>query len=112
MKKELGLELYELILLVRITSNAELAERLDFYKTFLAEKGSRFLFKNHGKIALAYSIKDCSAASYFQIIYFGNGELTRQLNKELHRDELVLRVITSKLINDNLSSVAKLPRKS
>lgn len=105
MKKEL--ELYELILLVKITSAEELSEKLEYYRNFLAVKGSQFMFKNHGKIALAYDIKGFSTASYFQIVYLGNGELTKQINKELQRDELILRTITTKLLVENVSEMVQ-----
>ena len=103
MKKEL--ELYELILLVKFTSVDLLAEKLERYKTFLTSKGSQLMVKNHGKISLAYNIKGFDTASYVQIVYLGNGELIKQLNTEIQRDELILRAVTTKLAEESVSTM-------
>jgi len=103
MKKEL--ELYELVLLVKFASPEELNERLGFYREFLTAKGSQVMFKNHGKISLAYNIKGFDTATYVQIVYLGNGELIKQLNTELQRDDFILRTITTRLMDDNVSEM-------
>ena len=86
MKKEL--ELYELILLFKFTSMDKIENQLATYRKFLIERGSQVMLKNHGKISLAYNIKGFDTAVYVQIVYLGNGELTKQLGVELQRDEL------------------------
>ena len=104
MKKEL--ELYELILLFRATStDAETNERINYFKTFLTEKGSQVIVKNQGKKYLAYPIQRCETATSVQFVYLGNGELIKLLNTELQRDEFILRSITTKLMDDNLSKL-------
>jgi len=104
MKKEL--ELYELILLFRATStDAETNERINYFKTFLTEKGSQVIVKNQGKKYLAYPIQRCETATSVQFVYLGNGELIKQLNVELQRDTSVLRAITTKLQDDSLATM-------
>ena len=105
MKKEL--ELYELVLLLKFNFNEELSTKLERYRNFLTEKGSQVMFKNHGKISLAYTIKGFDTATYVQIVYLGNGDLIKQLNTELQRDESVLRTVTTKLIDDNVAEMFK-----
>ena len=103
MQKEL--ELYELILLVKIASADELGEKLERYRTFLTEKGSQVMFKNHGKISLAYTIKGFDTATYVQIVYLGNGSLIKQLNTEIQRDDFILRAVTTRLMDDNVAEM-------
>ena len=103
MKKEL--ELYELILLVKFASTEELTERLDRYRNFLVEKGSQVMFKNHGKVSLAYNINGFDTATYVQLVYLGNGTLIKQLNTELQRDEFILRTVTTRLRDDNVAEM-------
>ena len=102
MQKEL--ELYESILLLKLSSAEELSERLERYRNFLTDRGSQVMVKNHGKISLAYSIKNLDTATSIQIVYLGNGELIKQLNTELQRDEVILRVVTTKLVDDIFKS--------
>ena len=100
MKKEL--ELYELILLLKFTSTDKIEKKLETYRNFLTERGSQVLIKNHGKISLAYNIKGFDTAMYVQIVYLGNGELIKQLNVELQRDEFLLRTITTRLMDEGV----------
>lgn len=98
MKKEL--ELYELILLLKFTtSEQETIAKTEFYRNFLIEKGSQVLVKNQGKVSLAYPIKGFDIATSIQLIFLGNGDLLKQINVEIQRDETVLRAITTKLVN-------------
>ena len=104
MKKEL--ELYELILLLKFTSTeAETNEKIQRYKDFLTEKGSQVMVKNQGKRSLAYPIKGFDTATSVQLVYLGNGELIKQINTEIQRDETVLRAITTKLMDESLSKL-------
>ena len=104
MSKEL--ELYELVLLIKFTStDTETKERIERYRNFLSEKGSQVMIKNHGKRSLAYPIKGFETASYIQIVYLGNGKLVNQIGTEVQRDELILRAITTKLNDQNVSSM-------
>ena len=100
MKKEL--ELYELILLFKFTSMDKIENQLATYRKFLIERGSQVMLKNHGKISLAYNIKGFDTAVYVQIVYLGNGELTKQLGVELQRDESILRTITTRLMDEGV----------
>jgi len=98
MKKEL--ELYELVLLFKFTTTEqETISKTEFYRNFLVEKGSQVLIKNQGKVSLAYPIKGFDIATSIQVIFLGNGELLKQLNVEIRRDETILRAITTKLVN-------------
>lgn len=105
MKTEL--QLYELILLLKFNlSEKEATEKLELYTNFLTEKGSQVVVQNHGKRALAYPIENFDTATYFQMVYLGNGELLKQLNTLLQRDESILRSVTTKLGNQNVSEMA------
>ena len=104
LKKEL--ELYELILLLKFTSTeAETNEKIQLYKDFLTEKGSQVMVKNQGKRSLAYPIKGFDTATSVQLVYLGNGELIKQINTVIQRDETVLRAITTKLMDESLSKL-------
>lgn len=101
MKKEL--ELYELVILFKlITSEQELLSKKEYYREFLRLKGSQVLVKNQGKVSLAYPVKGFDVANSIQIVFLGNGELVKQLNVELQRDEVILRYITTKLANQTV----------
>ena len=98
MKKEL--ELYELILLFKFTTTEqETISKTEYYRDFLVEKGSQVLVKNQGKISLAYPIKGFDIATSIQFIFLGNGELIKQLNVEIQRDDVILRSINTKIAN-------------
>jgi len=98
MKKEL--ELYELILLFKFTTTEqETISKTEYYRDFLIEKGSQVLVKNQGKISLAYPIKGFDIATSIQFIFLGNGELIKQLNVEIQRDDVILRSINTKIAN-------------
>ena len=54
------------------------------------------ILKNE-KRALNYPIKKFESANYIEMVYSGNGKLVSLLNKEVKRDENVIRNITIKL---------------
>tara|TARA_B100001142_G_C13795485_1_gene446614 strand:+ start:129 stop:452 length:324 start_codon:yes stop_codon:yes gene_type:complete len=96
MSKEL--ELYELVLLMRFTSTEhEIMEKVDYYRDLLTTNGSEVMVKSHGKKPLAYTIDGCDTATYVQLIYLGNGQLVKTINKAIQRDNIVLRAVTSKI---------------
>jgi len=100
MKKEL--ELYELILLLKFTTTEqETISKTEYYRDFLIEKGSQVLVKNQGKISLAYPIKGFDIATSIQFIFLGNGDLIKQMNVEIQRDDVILRSINTKIANQN-----------
>ncbi len=100
------LELYELILFLQVTSSeTETNSRIEYYKDFLTQKGSQVIIKNQGRRSLAYPIKGFETANSIQIVYLGNGELVKQLNTEIQRDEAVLRAITTKLLDESLAKL-------
>ena len=102
MKKELGM--YELILLLKFNSTEQnIAEKIDYYKKFLTEKGSQVMAKNCGKKSLAYMIKGFDSAVSVQLVFLGNGDIIKLLNTEIKRDETILRAVTTKLVDQNLS---------
>lgn len=104
MKKEL--KLYESVLLLKFTATEqETISKTTFYRDFLIGKGSQVLVKNQGKLSLAYPIKGCDIATSVQLIFLGNGDLLRQLNVEIQRDESILRAITTKLVNQTSSEM-------
>jgi len=102
MKKEL--EIYELILLLKFTATEqEVSQKIDYYKNLLTEKGSQLMVKNYGKKSLAYPIKGFDMAISIQLVYVGNGDLVKLLNTEMKRDEAIIRAITTKLVEQNIS---------
>ena len=104
MNKEL--ELYELILLLKHTSTeAETTEKVEQYRDFLTEKGSQVMVKNHGKRSLSYPIKGFETATFIQLVYCGNGNLIKEVSTQIKRDESVLRSITTKLQDENVSDI-------
>ena len=103
-KKELGL--YELVLFFKFTSVEDVTkERINFYKNFIAERGSQVMVKNYGKKSLAYPIKGFELATSIQIVYLGNDTLIKQLDTEIQRDESILRSLTTKLRDQNVADI-------
>ena len=99
MKKEI--ELYEIIYLLNPSfTQQEISAKVDYYQTFLTNKGSQVMVQNRGKRALSYPIKGFDTANYIQMVYLGNGKLVSALNKEIMRDETILRNLTTKLPED------------
>tara|TARA_B100000497_G_C7663223_1_gene399620 strand:+ start:812 stop:1135 length:324 start_codon:yes stop_codon:yes gene_type:complete len=91
------LELYELVLLMTFTSTEqETLERIDYYRDYLTRQGSQVMVKNNGKKQLAYPIKGFNTTTYIQIVYLGNGNLVNSIKKEIQRDPLILRSVTTK----------------
>ena len=96
MKKEI--ELYEIIYLLNPRfSQQEITDKMEYYQTFLTKQGSQVMVQNRGKRSLSYPIKGFENANYIQMVYLGNGKLINALNKEIKRDESVLRNITTRL---------------
>ena len=96
MKKEI--ELYEIIYLLNPSfTQQEVLSKIDYYQTFLTQQGSQVMVQNRGKRSLSYPIKGFESANYIQMVYIGNGQLVNALNKEIKRDEAVLRNITTRL---------------
>ena len=103
-KKEL--ELYELVLLLKFTTVEETTkQKIDFYRNFLVEKGSKVMVKNNGKKSLAYPIKGFETATSVQIVYIGNDSVIRQVNTEIQRDEFILRGLTTKLMDQTVAEM-------
>ena len=103
-KKEL--ELYELVLLLKFTTVEESTrEKVDFYKDFIKDKGAQVMVKNYGKKSLAYPIKGFETATWVQIVYLGNDDLTRQIGVEIQRDEFILRSLTTKLMDKTVAEM-------
>ena len=104
MKKEIGL--YELVLLFSYTATEkEIVERVEYYRDSLLKKGSQVMVKNHGKRSLAYPIKGFETATFVQLVYCGNGDLIKEINVEIQRDDAILRAITTKLLDENVSEI-------
>ena len=99
MAKEL--QMYELILLFKNALDGETNDRVEFYRDFLTTKGSQVMVKNNGKKSLAYPIQGSETATFIQYVYCGNGDLNKQINVEIKRDESVLRATTTKLRNQD-----------
>jgi len=96
MKKELSL--YELVLLTKFTTvEQDLTEKIEYYRDFIISKGCQVMVKNHGTVSLAYPIKGLDTANSIQLVYLGNGNIIKQLNTEIQRDEFILRSITTKV---------------
>jgi small subunit ribosomal protein S6 len=99
MKKEI--ELYEIIYLLNPSfTQQEVSSKINYYQTFLTNQGSQVMVQNRGKRTLSYPIKGFDTANYIQMVYLGNGKLVTALNKEIMRDEAVIRNMTTKLPED------------
>lgn len=99
MKKEI--ELYEIIYLLSPSfTQQEISSKMEYYQNFLTQQGSQVMVQNRGKRALSYPIKGFENANYIQMVYLGNGKLVTALNKEIKRDESILRNITTRLPED------------
>tara|TARA_B110000008_G_C16877463_1_gene527418 strand:+ start:796 stop:1113 length:318 start_codon:yes stop_codon:yes gene_type:complete len=98
------LELYELVLLFKVTTVEDVTRRIDFYTNFL-KKRSAVMVKNEGEKSLTYPIKGFDTATSVQIVYLGNDTLVRQVNTEVLRDEFILRGLTTKLIDKSITSL-------
>jgi ribosomal protein S6 len=104
-----NLELYELILLLKSTSSStQVSDRINFYRDFLSTRGSQVLVKNHGTRSLAYPIQGLETATNIQFVLLGNGDLLKQINTELQRDELVLRIMVNKLANTDVPEMLEM----
>ena len=96
MKKEI--ELYEIIYLIKPSfTQQEISAKTDYYQTFLTQQGSQVMVQNRGKRPLSYPIKGFESANYIQMVYLGNGKIVTALNKEIKRDEAILRNITTRV---------------
>jgi small subunit ribosomal protein S6 len=97
------LKMYELVLFFKISlTEQELKTKIERYRDFLTGKGSQVMVNNNGKISLAYAIKNFDTAMYIQMIYLGNGQVIKQLDTELQRDESLLRFVTTKLLEQSV----------
>ena len=104
MKNEL--QIYELMLLVKPTLTENLInEKVEYYKNLLTKKGSQLMVKNFGKKSLSYLIKGFDTGTSLQLVYIGNGDLVKQINIEIQRDEFVLRGLTTKLMDQNVAEM-------
>jgi|TARA_B110000444_G_scaffold253045_1_gene283248 small subunit ribosomal protein S6 len=98
MKKEV--ELYEIMYLLKPNfTDQELAKEIDLYKELLINEGSQVMVQNRGKRQLSYPIKGFETATYVQMLYLGNGELNKTLQRAIARDSSVLRHLTTKVSN-------------
>ena len=96
MKKEI--ELYEIIYLLSPSfTQQEISSKMEYYQNFLTQQGSQVMVQNRGKRALSYPIKGFENANYIQMVYLGNGQIVKDLNKEIKRDESILRNLTTRL---------------
>jgi|TARA_B100000475_G_scaffold87838_1_gene63398 ribosomal protein S6 len=99
------LELYELVLLFKVTTVEDVTRRIDFYTNFLKKRKTAVMVKNEGEKSLTYPIKGFDTATSVQIVYLGNDTLVRQVNTEVLRDEFILRGLTTKLIDKSITSL-------
>ena len=96
MQKEV--ELYEVLYLLNPSfTDDEITQKIEFYRTFLMNRGSQVMIRNRGKRSLSYPIKGFETANFIQMVYLGNGDLVSALDKEIIRDTAVLRYLTTKL---------------
>ena len=50
---------------------------------------------------------EVSKEAHIQFVYLGNGDLIKQLNTELQRDEVILRTVTTRLVDENVADMFK-----
>ena len=94
--------LYEIIYLIGSNfTQQEIARKVDYYQAFLTARGSQVLTQNRGKRYLSYPINGNESANYIQMVYTDNGKIGNELQKELYRDESVLRNLITRLPTNN-----------
>ena len=70
---------------------------LNYYKTFIQEKGGQNLYIQHrGKRHLSYTIKDYYDGIYVQMNYQANGKIVKLLEKSMKFEESIIRYLTVK----------------
>ena len=91
-------KVYEITYLINPSlTKQEVSNKINYYLNFLIKKGSKAIILKNEKRALNYPIKKFESANYIEMVYSGNGKLVSLLNKEVKRDENVIRNITIKL---------------
>ena len=93
-----GLDIYDVLYLVKTNlTDEELVQKTDFYENFIKKNGSSSVVKKCGIKDLSYTIKKETSANYIQMVYIGNDNLVKLLNREMSRDDEILRYFTTKL---------------
>jgi ribosomal protein S6 len=91
-------KLYEITYLINPSFTKQgVSNKINYYLNLLIKKGSKAIIRKNEKRALNYPIKKFESANYIEMVYSGNGKLVTLLNKEIKRDEDVIRNITIKL---------------
>ncbi len=94
------LDIYEILYLLDTSFTEEkLENKIEFYRNFAVEQGSSAIVKNCGQKDLSYIVKKQTSANYVQMVYVGNNKLVNLINREMNRDEDVLRHFTTKLVD-------------
>ena len=97
---------YESIYLLRPNfTQQEITAKTKYYQEIITKFGSGVKVNSKGKRTLSYPIKGCDSANYIQMIYQGNDKLLQNLNKEIGRDESILRHIITCLSAENLTEL-------
>lgn len=90
---------YETVfILTPVLSEEQTKEAVDFYRKTLKEHGAKIVNEEHwGLRKLAYPIQKKSTGFYHVIQFEGPGTTIKELDITYHRDERILRYLTTSL---------------
>nr|ARO91208.1 30S ribosomal protein S6 [Flintiella sanguinaria] len=96
---------YETIYVLKPDLSEEIILNLiNKYQGILMNKGGKNIFiQNRGRRHLSYPIKRYHDGVYIQMNYEGNGSLVKTLQRDMNFDENIIRILTIKQDNINLS---------
>lgn len=90
---------YETVFIVTpVLSEEQMKEAVKKYQEYLKDKGAEIVHEEHwGMRKLAYPIQKKSTGFYHLVEYKAPGELIKELEISLKRDERIIRFLTVKL---------------
>jgi len=105
-KKITELEYYELGLYLNPYLNKqEISTLLQLYKEFFIAKGSTLVLQKVSKTKLSYPIRGFENTTSIDLLFVGTGELIKEIDKKIYRDDSILRHFVSKTAISPLSLV-------
>ncbi len=90
------LKQYETVFIMTpVLSDEQMKEAVKKFQDYLKDKGAEIVYEEHwGLRKLAYPIQKKSTGFYHLIGYKADGQLIRDLEVELKRDERIIRFLT------------------
>nr|YP_010330095.1 ribosomal protein S6 [Porphyridium aerugineum]UNJ17811.1 ribosomal protein S6 [Porphyridium aerugineum] len=96
---------YETIYIVKPDLSDEIVLGLinKYQNTLIKNGGKNIFIQNRGRRHLAYPIKRYHDGVYIQMNYEGNGTLVKGLERDMRFDDNIIRLLTIKQNNINIS---------